>query len=303
MEYSGYVRPWGCVCIGLASVQRYEPTRQLVECSPPLARRVVLGCGVPLYYRRKSYAARVDTLPGILLGAHSGRRSKDFWVLWQQINKQTNKQEGSKAERQTVQQRLIDWVSWVPNGIVGGCLSFSLSFSLSLSLSPSLSHTHSLNLALSSSFSLSLSRAHARACALSFSLSVCLSSSLSLSFSLSLCLSISPSLSLSLYLSLPFSLSITVSFSVSSALSLSLSLCLSLSLFVSLFLSFSLSLSVSVLLSLSRPSSLSLSLFLSEALWRFHKLHMPELVHEKTADIHRDCLRYLLDDIYYGEDS
>ena len=38
----------------------------------------------------KSYATRVDTLPGVLLRAQGGRRSKDFQVLNQQTNKQTN---------------------------------------------------------------------------------------------------------------------------------------------------------------------------------------------------------------------
>ena len=41
--------------------------------------------------RRKSYAARVDILPGGLLRAQNGRRSKDFRVQQQQTNKQTNK--------------------------------------------------------------------------------------------------------------------------------------------------------------------------------------------------------------------
>jgi len=49
-----------------------------------LARRVVLGGGVPLVAsdRRKSYAARDDILPRSLLRSQCGRRSKDFRVLY-----------------------------------------------------------------------------------------------------------------------------------------------------------------------------------------------------------------------------
>jgi len=38
-----------------------------------------------------SYAALMDILPGVLFRAQGSRRSKDFRVLYQQTNKQTNK--------------------------------------------------------------------------------------------------------------------------------------------------------------------------------------------------------------------
>jgi len=67
--------------VNLWSVQECEPTRQLVECQSQLASRVSPDGGVPLVGLKKSYAARVDILPGVLLRDQGGRRSKDFRVL------------------------------------------------------------------------------------------------------------------------------------------------------------------------------------------------------------------------------
>jgi len=60
-------------------VQGCEPTRQLVECKPQLARRVVLGGSVLLVGLQNELRSQVDTLQGFYF---ERRRSMDFRGLY-----------------------------------------------------------------------------------------------------------------------------------------------------------------------------------------------------------------------------
>jgi len=85
--------------LGLAQVQGCEPTRQLVECLPQLARRVVLGGGVPLVRPQeellgpRGYTSR----EGFYFEPRAGGKLRIFGLY---NNKQTNKQTKQKQGKQ-----------------------------------------------------------------------------------------------------------------------------------------------------------------------------------------------------------
>jgi len=56
-------------------------TRQLVECRPQMARRVVLGGGVPLVRPQEELRGPNGYTARGLVRAQGRRQSADFWVL------------------------------------------------------------------------------------------------------------------------------------------------------------------------------------------------------------------------------